>query len=98
MKRTTVFLEEGAERDLKALAARRGEPLASLVREAIADYLVHQGSEARELSFVGAGHSGHSDIAERHEELLWGDLAPHGEVPSPAAASPKRRRSSRARR
>jgi predicted transcriptional regulator len=92
MKRTTIFLEEGAERDLKALAERRGEPMASLVREAIAEYIVHQGSEVRELSFVAAGRSGHSEIADRHEEFLWGGLSPHGDGEG-AARAPRRRAS-----
>jgi len=29
------------------------------------------------LRFLAAGRSGHRDTAERAEELLWGDLAPH---------------------
>ena len=92
MKRTTIFIDDGDERDLKALAERKGEPMASLVREAIADYLVRQGSEVRELSFLAAGRSGRSDVAERHEELLWRDLAPH------AAAKPAVKRAPRPRR
>ena len=89
MRRTTIFLDEGAERDLKALAARREEPMANLVREAIAQYLVRSADEVRELSFVGAGRSGRSDISEIHEELLWDDLAPHGSVPSGAPVQPR---------
>ena len=91
MRRTTIFLDEGAERDLKALAARREEPMANLVREAIAQYLVRSADEVRELSFVGAGRSGRSDIAETHEDLLWGDLAPHDSVPTGAATQRRRK-------
>ncbi len=91
MRRTTIFLDEGAERDLKALAARREEPMANLVREAIAQYLVRSADEVRELSFVGAGRSGRSDIAETHEELLWGELAPHDSAP-PGPAMQRRRK------
>ena len=29
------------------------------------------------LRFLGQGHSGRNDVAERHEELLWRDLDPH---------------------
>ena len=90
MRRTTIFLDEGAERDLKAMAERRGEPMASLVREAVAQYLVRSADEVRELSFVGAGRSGRSDIAETHEELLWDDLTPH-EAPPAGAASGQRK-------
>jgi hypothetical protein len=93
MKRTTIFLDEGIERDLKALAARREEPMANLVREAISQYLVGSADEVRELSFVGAGRSGRSDIAETHEELLWDDLAPHG---APSGVTAPRQRKSRA--
>ena len=78
MKRTTVFLDEGLERDLKALAARRGEPAATLVREALGEYVArHRPAEPR-LGFLAAGRSGRSDVAETHEEILWRDLAPHG--------------------
>ncbi len=72
MKRTTIFIDEALEYDLKALARRRGQPVASVVREALAEYVVeakHAGAVS--LSFVAAGASGHDDTAERHEELLW---------------------------
>jgi N-acetylmuramic acid 6-phosphate (MurNAc-6-P) etherase len=72
MKRTTIFIDEALERDLQALARRQGAAVASLVREAIAEYVIrHQDAGSPRLSFVGAGASGRSDVAERHEELLW---------------------------
>jgi predicted DNA-binding protein len=71
MKRTTIFLDEALERDLQALARRRKRPMAALVREALAVYVVAAEPAAPALSFVGAGSSRRSDIAERHEELLW---------------------------
>ena len=101
MKRTTIFLPEGAERDLKALAEREGEPVASLIREAIADYLVRRRSSgAKEPGFVAAGRSGQSDVAARHEDLLWKDLEPHGAAAPPAkpsgrSAKPRARKSAR---
>ena len=94
MRRTTIFLDERAERELKALAVRRGETMAALIREAIAQYLVHAIGEVRLPSFVGAGRSGRPDIAERHEELLCA-FAPHETVPrrrnSAADRRPRRR-------
>jgi predicted transcriptional regulator len=78
MKRTTVFLDEGLERDLKALAARKGEPAASLVREALGEYVARHHPDEPRLGFLAAGRSGRSDGAETHEDLLWQDLAPHG--------------------
>ena len=72
MKRTTIFLDEAAERELDFLAQRRGEPKATLVREAIGEYLVRRrDAPGTALAFVGIGRSGRSDIADRHEELLF---------------------------
>ena len=86
MKRTTIFLPEGLERDLQAEARRRGEPMAVLVREALAQYVVDQRSRPVTLSFVGCGASASADGAERHEDLLWAE--PHARVRSSA---PRRR-------
>lgn len=75
MKRTTIFLDEATDRDLKSLAYRRNEPVAQLVREALGRYVVEETASGPALpSFVGAFASGHSDTAERHEELLFSNL------------------------
>jgi predicted transcriptional regulator len=108
MKRTTIFLDEQLERELQALARRQGRPMAGLVREAVEHYVV----EARELDgpasrhgFVALGRSGHRDIAERHEELLWQEpsgspdttassVAKKGIAPKRALTPPRRQRGS----
>jgi len=90
MKRTTIFVDEGLEYDLKAIARRRGEPMASIVREALVEYVAgEKQAGGPSLSFVAAGASGHHDTAERHEELLWQEEAPPRED---AAASDGPRR------
>ncbi len=72
MRRTTIFLDEQLERELKALARRDGRPMASVVREALAAYVVDERDRAPGLmGFVAAGRSGRRDTAERHEQLLW---------------------------
>ena len=72
MRRTTIFLDEQLERELKALAKRADRPMASLVREALADYVVTaRKTPPKALGFVAAGRSGRQDTAERHEQLLW---------------------------
>lgn len=72
MKRTTIFVDEALEHDLKAIAGRRQQPVASVVREALAEYVIHDKRAHRtSLSFVGAGASGHADTADRHDEILW---------------------------
>lgn len=101
MKRTTIFIEEGIERELRLVARRRGSSVAAVVRRAIAREVA---AEARPpLSFIGIGDSGRSDVAERHEEFLWKALEPHSlEADEPEAAPPrsgrKRRASGKTRR
>ncbi len=82
MKRTTLFLEEGTDRELHLLAQREKLPVAALVRDALGRYLdeAKRGKGLR-LQFLAAGRSGHHDTAERAEELLWGDLQPHSSGP-----------------
>ena len=104
MKRTTIFLREAIEGDLRAIARRQGLPVAEVVREALDEYV----SRAKKRSgaspgFVGIGASGRRDVAGRHEELLWKGLGPHEGAPPPsrarvpggrATSSGRRRRSS----
>jgi hypothetical protein len=77
MKRTTLFVEESVDHELHALARRKGVPVSALVRESLARYVTEQRrSQTFSLQFLGRGHSGRTDVAERHEELLWRDLDP----------------------
>lgn len=103
MKRTTLFVPETLERELQLFARREGRPVASLVREALAEYIVSRRPSRGVPSFTGLFDSGRSDIAETHEELLFAGLSPHGDrsAPGPKAASalkPQRRRSSTRRK
>lgn len=101
MKRTTIFVPEPLERDLQLYARRENKPVASVVREALAEYLTTHGSKSTLPSFTGIGHSGRSDVAERHEELLWtephGGLGPPGPRPAKQAAAKRRPRQKRQR-
>ena len=90
MKRTTIFIEESVERDLRLLARKRSRPVAALVREALAGYVTEHRRNSKDLpAFVGADRSGHADTAERHEEIVFQDLDPHT---LDEAKAPKRRR------
>lgn len=94
MKRTTIFIDEGTERELRLVARRRGRSVAAVVRDAIAREVA---AETRpSLSFVGIGDSGRRDVAARHEDLLFRGLDPH---PAAGAKHPQaldaRRRSRR---
>jgi predicted transcriptional regulator len=92
MKRTTIFVPEGLERDLQLFARRAGKPTAAVVREALAAYLAERAGSDGLPSFAASFDSGRSDTAERHDEILFRNLAPHGAAgaarPRPA---PKRR-------
>jgi predicted transcriptional regulator len=73
MKRTTIFIDEALERDLRALAEREKRPVSGLVREALGAYVAQRKKASPGPSFVALGRSGHRDTAEKHEELLWQD-------------------------
>ena len=97
MKRTTIFVPEGLERDLQLYARREGKPTAAIVREALAAYIA--GRPAADLpSFTGAFDSGHADTAERQDELIFRSLAPHGETVQAKTKRVRRRRTTRTRR
>ena len=68
MRRTTVYLESETDLLLKREAARRKRPVAELIREALDGYV--QRSRTRLPPGIGAFHSGHTDTAERAEEVL----------------------------
>jgi predicted transcriptional regulator len=69
--KTTLYLEAVDYRKLKRIAADKGRSPASLVREAIAEYVARHGHASLPAS-VGAFGSGRGDLGERAEELLDG--------------------------
>jgi metal-responsive CopG/Arc/MetJ family transcriptional regulator len=72
MKRTTIFAEDYLLDEVKSLAKKQKTSVATVVREALVSYLAtHKQEQSSHLSFIAIGSSGESDIAERHEELLW---------------------------
>lgn len=99
MKRTTIFVPEPLERDLQLYARHERKPVASVVREALAEYLAARRPASALPSFAGVGESGRSDVADRHEDLLW--TAPRHEpasdAPLAAAGRKARTRSSKRR-
>lgn len=66
MERTTVYLDSELKRRLKEAATRSGSTEASLIREALARYLV--GDEPAALRPVGRSEDG--GVADRDEEAL----------------------------
>ena len=71
MRRTTVFLDERLQRQVRQPARAAGRSFAAVVREALAQYVAgRRGPPTRLPSIAGAWESGTPDTAERHEELL----------------------------
>ena len=70
-KKTTVYLEGEDYRRLKMLARERQVGAASLVREAVAEYVVRHARGRRPKS-IGAGASVRRDVARQAERLLKG--------------------------
>jgi hypothetical protein len=95
MKRTTIFVPESLERDLQLYAQREQQTVASVVREALAEYLATRLPTASLPSFTGIGHSGRKDTASRHQHLLWRD--PHKDAPPASTGGKQPPRSARKR-
>ena len=91
MKRTTIFLPESLERDLQGEARRTGKALASVVREALTEYVVasQAAKGTARLSFIACGAGDRTDVAERHEDFIWQE--PH-EQPVTAPRKTARRK------
>lgn len=92
MTRTQISLTEDQYRFLAECSRQTGESLSAIVRRAI-DRLRAQEEPPRRrlLALIGAYEADRSDVAERHDEILWGR-------PAGAGAPPARRRVKRAGR
>ena len=68
MKRTTIYLDPELEVLLKLEMRRQKRPMAEIVREAVQAYVTRE----RRAAPPGAGAfgSGHTDTAERAEDIL----------------------------
>jgi len=72
MVKTTVYLDEIDYRRLKRVAARRRVAPASLLREAVAEYVARHDTPAKQSRSLGAFRSGRGDLSEKAETLLKG--------------------------
>ena len=68
MKRTTIYLEPELEVLLKMEMLRQKRPMAEIVREAVHAYVTRE--PRRAPPGAGAFASGHTDTAQRAEEVL----------------------------
>ena len=81
MRRTQLQLEEATYEALRSRAYSRGVSMASVIREALAQYLATGSPRPRgiqDFGFIGSGRSEESvfePISERHDEALAEDFA-----------------------
>lgn len=74
MVRTQIYLNESQHRYLYDLADAQQRTMASLIREAVAEYLVRRSVEADPLlDLLDLGASGISDGAVEHDRDIYGD-------------------------
>ncbi len=69
--KTTVYLDTGDYRRLKALAATEGRSAADLIRAAVSEYAQRRAPKRLPRS-LGSGCSGDGQLGERAEDLLQG--------------------------
>lgn len=69
--KTTVYLEAGEYRRLRAMAQAEGRSAADLIREAVAEYAQRRTGTRRPRT-IGMGDSGLTDLAQRADEYLEG--------------------------
>ena len=69
----------GARARIAVVAREEGRPTASLVREALAEYVARHRPTPDLPAFVAAFASGRTDTADRHEDLVFRTLTPHDE-------------------
>lgn len=72
MRRTTVKLPDDLDARLRHEANRRGSTIAEVTRTALEEHL--GAGRRRQLGAAAAGHSGHSDVSERIEEIIRAEV------------------------
>lgn len=78
MKRITVTLPDDVALAAEREAKRRRVSIAEVARCAFVAHLGLDLEEPRRLPFVGLFESGHTDTAERAEEILAAEWGPYG--------------------
>ena len=73
MKRTTIFADDALLAKVKQASARENKSVAQFMREALQSSVGKHQPATNRFSFTGQYKSSRSDVAERHEELLWND-------------------------
>ena len=78
MKRAQIYLEDQKYEALREAAFRRHASISSVLGELVDLYIVEKPKKARSpggflSDIVGIAHETKPDVAERHDDYLWGD-------------------------
>lgn len=74
MIRTQLQLDEKTYEEVRRIAHQKRESMSAVVRDILHEHLqITRGENRINLSFIGAGSSGRSDISVRHDEALTED-------------------------
>lgn len=75
MLRTTVYIDETTESELRIIARQTGRSKADLIREALRSYVAKARSKSDVQLPPGVGRysSSRDDVSERADVLLWVD-------------------------
>ncbi len=74
MVRTQVYLDEAMQQALRSRAVAEGRSVASIIREAVAQFLIPPGQPRRDdpfLAIAGKHSGGPGDAAQRHDDSTY---------------------------
>ena len=80
MKRAQIYLEDEEYEVLRTAAFKRHESISGVVRDWVRENLLGKGKPKKRyaaglLELAGIFHETKTDVAERHDEYLWGEDA-----------------------
>lgn len=76
MKRAQIYLEDNEYEALRTEAFKRRQSISSVLRELVATKVMGKrkpNAAAGLMELIGLVHETKADVAERHDEYLWGD-------------------------
>jgi len=76
MKRTTILADDELLLEVKKLAEEANKTTTAVIHEALAEYVARHRPRRKSISFIGLGHSGHTDTSERAEDILAAEIDP----------------------
>ena len=75
MKRTTIFADDALLAEIRQASSSENKSAAQFIREALQSHLAARRAAPKpnRFAFIGKYKSSRTDVAEKHEQLLWSD-------------------------